>query len=54
MEIMTQIQWKYNLPSAYISAMVPAKEMIRFFNPLHETSYKNACEKIYHKYFEKH
>ncbi len=53
-DIYVLFQWKYNLPSVYISAMVPAKEIIRAFNPLHETSYKNACEKFYHKYFEKH
>jgi len=46
------LQWKYNLPSAYISFTLPADKMKEAYFPLHETSYNNSCEKLYHKYFE--
>lgn len=46
------MQWKYNLPSPFLSSNLPAAEMCRAYNPLHETSYENACEKLYRKYFK--
>lgn len=46
------LQWKYNFPSAYISFTLPANKMKEAYYPLHETSYKNACEKLYRKYLE--
>ncbi|MDE5557475.1 MAG: hypothetical protein K2J32_07250 [Ruminococcus sp.] len=44
------LQWIYNLPSAYINMKLSSSELAGAYNPLHETSYKNACEKLYHKY----
>ena len=48
-DIYVMLQWKYNFPSASISLAIPAEEMIKAYYPLHETSYNNACEKLYHK-----
>lgn len=50
-DIYVLFQWMYNIPSDVISKNVPAEEMIKIYNPLHETSEKNACEKIYQIYF---
>lgn len=44
------LQWIYNLPSVYINMKLSSSELAGAYNPLHETSYKNACEKLYHKY----
>lgn len=51
-DIYVMLQWKYNFPSASISLAIPAEEMIKAYYPFHETSYNNACEKLYHKYLE--
>lgn len=51
-DIYVLFQWLYNIPSATISEKVPAKEMMRIYNPLHEASEKAACEKIYDIYFK--
>lgn len=45
------LQWAYRIPSAEISRVLPAAELCRTYNPLHETSEKTACEKLIHKYF---
>lgn len=50
-DIYVLFQWRYNLPSKELSERVPAKELARIYNPLHEASEKIACEKILHKYF---
>lgn len=49
-DIYVYLQWMYNLPSKAISLRVNARELYRIFTPLHETSIKNACEKIFNKY----
>lgn len=46
------LQWKYNLPSSYIDEKIPAQAMAHAYNPLHETSYKNAVEKLQNKYLK--
>lgn len=43
--VYVMLQWKYNIPSKTISQKVPAELMMKLYNPLHETSYPNACEK---------
>ncbi len=53
-DIYVIMQWKYNISSNFLSVNIPASAMCRSYYPLHETSYKNACEKLYHKYLEKH
>ena len=45
------LQWKYKIPSAEISRKIPSKKMFSLFNPLHETSYENACDKLYKKFW---
>lgn len=45
------MQWTYNLPSPILSSVLPAAKMMAAYHPLHETSYRNACEKLYRKYF---
>lgn len=49
-EIYVLLQWKYNIPSSEISRKVPAKALFNLYNPLHETSHENACDKIYSKF----
>ena len=44
------LQWRYNIPSAEISKRLPAETLCYAYNPLHETSLTNACEKLHHKY----
>jgi hypothetical protein len=44
------LQWKYNLKSSLISLNLPAEELYRTYNPLHETSFDIACEKLFNKY----
>ena len=51
-DIYTYLQWMTNLSSKEISEKCPTKELAKIYYPLHETSIKNACEKIYHKYWE--
>lgn len=51
-DIYTYLQWMTNLSSKEISEKCPAKELAKIYYPLHETSVKNACEKIYYKYWE--
>lgn len=51
--VYVMLQWKYNIPSKTISQKVPAELMMKLYNPLHETSYPNACEKIYKKYLQR-
>ena len=48
--IYVTLQWKYCIPSAAISARIPAAELMRLYSPLSETSYKTACEKLYKKF----
>ena len=50
-EIYSLFQWMYDIPSKEISEKCPAEALYGVYNPLHETSHKNACEKIYHKFF---
>lgn len=50
-EIYCLLQWTYNIPSKVIAEKCPAEELYKLYNPLHETSCKRACEKIYEKYF---
>ena len=50
-DIYVTLQWKYNISSNEISRTVPAELMYKIYSPLHETSEKIACEKIYNKYF---
>lgn len=47
------LQWQYKLSSKEISEKLPAKELARIYNPLHETSDTNACRKIYENIFQK-
>lgn len=51
-DIYTYLQWMTNISSEEISKKCPAKELAKIYYPLHETSIKNACEKIYYKYLE--
>lgn len=44
------LQWRYNIMSSEIIKKIPSKTMYAIYNPLHETSYENACEKLYHKF----
>ena len=46
------MQWRYNFTSSFLSVVLPASEMYKAYFPLHETSYDNACEKLYHRYFK--
>lgn len=46
------LQWKYNLSSSFIDEKIPAQAMAHAYNPLHETSYKNAVEKLQNKYLK--
>lgn len=50
-DIYTLMQWMYNIPSAEIADKIPSFVLAQKFNPLHETSEKNACEKLYETYF---
>lgn len=47
------LQWKYNISSFSLNLIIPADELYKTYFPLHETSYKNACEKLYNKYLKK-
>lgn len=49
-DIYVLLQWRYNIPSAEISQKLPAEVLCDMYNPLHETSHMNACEKLYHKF----
>ena len=49
--IYTLFQWKYNISSKELNRILPSKTLYELFNPLHETSLDNACEKIVYKYF---
>lgn len=49
-DIYVLLQWRYNIQSAKISQKLSAEELCRAYNPLHETSYENACEKLHRKY----
>lgn len=49
-DIYVILQWKYNLSSSQISYKIPARALCDLYNPLHETSYENACEKLYHNF----
>lgn len=49
-DIYVLLQWQYNIPSAEISQKIPAEVLCGLYNPLHETSYQNACEKLHHKF----
>lgn len=51
-DIYTLFQWMYNIPSKEINDRIPAKKLYKIYYPLHETSEKNACEKLYHTFFE--
>lgn len=51
-DIYTYLQWMTSISSEEISKKCPAKELAKIYYPLHETSIKNACEKIYYKYLE--
>lgn len=48
--VYVMLQWKYNLFSSEISMKLSAKELCKTYNPLHEISYENACEKLYYRY----
>ena len=50
-DIYVLLQWMYNIPSKSINNIISAKTMCSIYNPLHETSEKTACEKIYKRYF---
>ena len=52
-DIYCLFQWTYDMFSQEINRVIPAKELYRIYFPLHETSLKNACEKIYDIYFVK-
>ena len=49
-QMYVRLQWKYCIASAEISRAIPSALLIRLYDPLHETSYNNACEKLYRKY----
>ena len=51
-DIYVLMQWLYKLSSKDISEKIPAKKLAEHYYPLHETSEKRACEKLYHKYYE--
>lgn len=51
-DIYVLLQWRYNIPSAEISRRMPAETLCGMYNPLHETSYENACEKLHHRFLE--
>ena len=51
-DVYVLLQWRYNLPSAVISQKIPARTLCCVYNPLHETSYSNACEKLHKKFLE--
>lgn len=48
--VYVMLQWKYRLFSSEISMKLSAKELCKTYNPLHEISYENACEKLYYRY----
>ena len=50
-DIYCLFQWKYNILSKEINNLLPAQELCRIFNPLHEASLDNACDKIANIYF---
>lgn len=49
-DIYVLLQWQYNIPSSEINHKISAEVLCDMYNPLHETSYENACEKLYHKF----
>ena len=51
-DIYVRMQWKYNIPSTFLSQKIPAKDIYKAYYPLHETSYDNACAKLYNKYIK--
>ena len=50
--IYTFFQWKYDIMSEKICEKIPPKTLDSKYNPLHETSIQNACEKLYSCYFK--
>jgi len=50
-DIYPMFQWMYAIPSPEISRMIPARELYRIYDPLHEASLKIACEKIQALFF---
>jgi hypothetical protein len=48
--VYVMLQWKYRLFSSEISMKLSARELCKTYNPLHEISYENACEKLYYRY----
>lgn len=49
-QMYVRLQWKYCIASAEISRAIPSALLMRLYDPLHETSYNNACEKLYRKF----
>ena len=49
-QMYVRLQWKYSIASAEISRAIPSALLMRLYDPLHETSYNNTCEKLYRKY----
>lgn len=50
-DIYVFFQWKYNIMSKTICEKIPPKVLYSKYNPLHETSIQNACEKLHSIYF---
>ena len=44
------LQWRYNISSSILNQKLPSKVLCEMYDPLHETSYENACEKLYNKF----
>lgn len=42
-QMYVRLQWKYCIASAEISRAIPSALLMRLYDPLHETSYNNAC-----------
>ncbi len=51
-DIYTYLQWRYNIPSKNIYEKINAEELAKLYYPLHETSIKNACEKLYNSFLK--
>lgn len=45
-DIYTYLQWKYNLPSAFVADRIRPEELYKKYYPLHETSLENATDKL--------
>ncbi len=50
--VYVQFQWMYNIPSSEIVKAMPPRAVCETYNPFHETSIKNACEKLHYKFWE--